>query len=44
MAQSGQGLDPTERIFTELRSKNEDVKVRAAIELRDLLTLLSRGL
>jgi len=43
MALQGQGPDPSERIFVELRSKNEEVKNKAAIELRDLITLLSRG-
>lgn len=44
MAAPGTGLDPSERIFTELRSRNDEVKHRAANELRDLVTLLSRGL
>lgn len=43
MAVQGQGPDPSERIFTELRSKNDEVKNKAATELRDLITLLSRG-
>lgn len=43
MALQGQGPDPSERIFVELRSKNEEVKSKAAAELRDLITLLSRG-
>jgi hypothetical protein len=43
MAQQGQGPDPSERIFVELRSKSEDVKIRAANELCELVTLLSRG-
>jgi hypothetical protein len=43
MALQGQGHDPSERIFVELRSKNDDVKNKAASELRDLITLLSRG-
>ena len=40
MAQSLQGLDRT--IF-ELRSKNDDVKVKAANELRENVVLYSRG-
>lgn len=43
MTTQTQGLDPSERIFLELRSKNDEVKQRAANELRDLVTLLSRG-
>lgn len=43
MALQGQGPDPSERIFVELRSKNEEIKNKAATELRDLITLLSRG-
>ena len=43
MAATGAGLDPSERIFVELRSKNNEVKQRAANELRDLVSLLSRG-
>ncbi|KAK5278839.1 phosphatidylinositol kinase-related protein kinase tor1, partial [Exophiala xenobiotica] len=42
MALQGQGHDPSERIFVELRSKNDEVKNKAASELRDLITLLSR--
>lgn len=37
------GLDPSERIFQDLRSRNEEVKRHAALELRELVTLLSRG-
>jgi len=43
MSAQGQGPDPSERIFVELRSKNDEVKNKAASELRDLITLLSRG-
>lgn len=43
MAAQAAGLDPSERIFTELRNKNDEVKQRAANELRDLVNLLSRG-
>ncbi|KAK5075469.1 phosphatidylinositol kinase-related protein kinase tor1 [Lithohypha guttulata] len=42
MAAQAAGLDPSERIFTELRNKNDEVKQRAANELRDLVNLLSR--
>jgi serine/threonine-protein kinase mTOR len=44
MALQAQGADLTERIFSELCSKNPDVKNRAANELKDLVTLYSRGL
>ncbi len=43
MSQQGPGSDPSERIFIDLRSKNDEVKNKAAAELRDLITLLSRG-
>jgi hypothetical protein len=43
MAQQSQGPDPSDRIFQDLRNKNEEVKYRAAGELRDLMSLLSRG-
>ncbi|KAK5939777.1 phosphatidylinositol kinase- protein kinase tor1 [Knufia obscura] len=42
MASQATGLDPSERIFSELRSKNDAVKKRAAKELQELVTLLSR--
>ena len=42
MAVQGVG-DPSERIFAELRNKNDEVRQRAANELRDLVNLLSRG-
>ncbi|KAK5092938.1 phosphatidylinositol kinase-related protein kinase tor1 [Exophiala xenobiotica] len=42
MASQATGLDPSERIFAELRSKNDEVKHRAANDLRDLVILLSR--
>lgn len=43
MALQAQAPDPSERIFVELRSKNDEIKNKAATELRDLITLLSRG-
>ena len=43
MALQGQGADLTERIFSELRSKNLEVKGRAAGELSSLIILYSRG-
>lgn len=44
MASQPAGLDPSERIFQDLRSKHDEVKHRAANELRDLVALLSRGI
>lgn len=44
MAAPVPGPDPSERIFVELRSRNEEVKLKAAVELRELVTLLSRGM
>jgi hypothetical protein len=44
MAQQIQGPDPSDKIFADLRSKNEEAKHRAAGELRDLMSLLSRGM
>lgn len=43
MALQGQGADVSERIFAELRSKSFETKSRAANDLRDLVTLYSRG-
>lgn len=43
MAQQVQNLDPTRRLFEELKSKNEDVRTRASNELRETLNSLSRG-
>jgi hypothetical protein len=43
MAQVGQGTDALQRIFTELKSRNEDSRFRAATELRELVATLHRG-
>jgi len=43
MALQAQAPDPSERIFVELRSKNDEIKNKAANELKELITLLSRG-
>lgn len=43
MALQAQAPDPSERIFVELRSKNDETKNKAATELKELITLLSRG-
>lgn len=42
MAVQGVG-DPSERIFAELRSKNDETRQRAANDLKELVNLLSRG-
>ncbi len=44
MALQAQGADLTERIFAELCSKHGDVRSRAANELKDLVTVYSRGM
>lgn len=44
MASQTPGLEVSERIFQDLRSKHDDVKHRAANELRELVALLSRGM
>ena len=43
MALQSQGVDQSERIFAELRSKNSETKARAASELRDYIVVCSRG-
>jgi hypothetical protein len=43
MAQPVGNLDPTRRLFEELKSKNEDARTRASNELRETLNSLSRG-
>jgi hypothetical protein len=43
MSQQLLGSDPRDLIFKELRNKNEVVKSKAADDLRDLITHLSRG-
>jgi hypothetical protein len=43
MALQGPAADVSERIFNDLRSKHQDVKYRAANELKDLVTVYSRG-
>ena len=44
MAQQGPGPDPSERILGDLRNKSEEVKLRAALDLNELILLLSRGM
>ncbi|OJJ32073.1 hypothetical protein ASPWEDRAFT_161263 [Aspergillus wentii DTO 134E9] len=42
MAQAGPITDITQRLFTELKSKNEETRVRAAYELYDNVLAISR--
>ncbi|KAJ5232571.1 hypothetical protein N7468_005527 [Penicillium chermesinum] len=42
MAQAGPMTDLTQRLFVDLRSKNEDVRARAAYELYDYVLSVSR--
>lgn len=43
MAQAGPMTDLTQRLFGELKSKNEEARVRAAYELYDNVLSVSRG-
>jgi len=43
MAQAGPITDVTQRLFIELKSKNEDTRVRAAYELYENVLAISRG-
>lgn len=43
MAQAAPGTDATQRIFHDLKSKNEETRSRASYELRDSVTAVSRG-
>jgi FKBP12-rapamycin complex-associated protein len=43
MAQAGPVTDVVQRLFTELKSKNEEVRVRASFELYDNVLTVSRG-
>lgn len=43
MAQVASGTDATQRLFQELRSKNNEVRQRASSELYDTVVALSRG-
>ncbi|KAJ9193158.1 hypothetical protein DTO166G4_6595 [Paecilomyces variotii] len=42
MAQAGPATDVTQRLFSELKSKNEEVRVRASYELYDNVIAVSR--
>ncbi|PGH33947.1 FKBP12-rapamycin complex-associated protein [[Emmonsia] crescens] len=44
MAQAAPGTDATQRIFHDLKSKNEETRSRASYELRDSVTAVSREL
>lgn len=44
MAQAGPITDVTQRLFTELKSKNEETRVRASFELYDNVVAVSRGM
>jgi FKBP12-rapamycin complex-associated protein len=43
MAQAGAMTDVTQRLFVELKSKNEEARARAAYELYDNVLSVSRG-
>ncbi|GAA5231416.1 hypothetical protein GCM10025794_36070 [Massilia kyonggiensis] len=43
MAQAGPITDITQRLFSELKSKNEETRVRASFELYDNVLAISRG-
>lgn len=43
MAQAGPVTDVVQRLFTELKSKNEETRVRASFELYDNVLTVSRG-
>jgi hypothetical protein len=43
MAQAGPVTDVVQRLFTELKSKNEETRVRASYELYDNVLTVSRG-
>ena len=44
MAQAGAITDVTQRLFVELKSKNEEARARAAYELYDNVLSVSRGM
>jgi len=44
MAQAGPVTDITQRLFSELKSKNEEHRVRAAYELYNNVITVSRGI
>jgi FKBP12-rapamycin complex-associated protein len=44
MAQAASAADATQKLFLELKSRNEDSRVRAASELYDHVLAVSRGI
>lgn len=44
MAQAGAITDVTQRLFVELKSKNEEARARAAYELYENVLSVSRGI
>lgn len=44
MAQAGPVTDVVQRLFTDLKSKNEEARVRASFELYDNVLTVSRGM
>lgn len=43
MAQNASSFEATQRIFVDLKSKNEEIRVRASYELYDNVATVSRG-
>lgn len=43
MAQTGPVTDVVQRLFTELKSKNDDTRVKASYELYENVLTVSRG-
>lgn len=43
MAQPGPITDVTQRLFVDLKSKNEEVRAKAAYDLYDNVLAISRG-
>ena len=44
MAQAGPFTDVTQRLFSDLKSKNEETRIRASCELYDNVIAVSRGM
>lgn len=40
---AAQAMEALNRIFIELKSKNEDIRLRASYDLRDLVVSAARG-
>jgi len=43
MAQAGPGADVVQGLFTELKSRNDDTRVKASYELHEHVLAVSRG-